>query len=248
MSDPSLESWKIALERRLLDAQACPAVLTTANVQAMAQAGRPGGPSLATFHRWLQAMVQAGKLRAVIKGVYLNRMGRPDAQPAAAAQWVRKFSVPSLSWVLEQAWVTNNFGDTVTCVIPLSAGMSNPQLRDRHTQAGPFQFFAMPAHLVLPDRLGCKTEDALDDRFDYPRTTPEKALLDWIYLGASPRSRLQRPPLDLDLDPLDRRRLARLAKAMKIEDKLEHWLQLWRAFQADPETQANASLRFSLGR
>ena len=66
MSDPSLESWKIALERRLLDAQACPAVLTTANVQAMAQAGRPGGPSLATFHRWLQAMVQAGKLRAVL--------------------------------------------------------------------------------------------------------------------------------------------------------------------------------------
>jgi hypothetical protein len=35
---------------------------------------------------------------------------------------------------------------------------------------------------------------------------------------------------------------------MKIEDKLEHWLQQWRAYQADPETQANASLRFSLGR
>jgi len=29
----------------------------------------------------------------------------------------------------------------------------------------------------------------------YPRATPEEALLDWIYLGDSPRTKLALPPL-----------------------------------------------------
>ena len=40
----------------------------------------------------------------------------------------------------------------------------------------------MPADLVEAGAV----KDARDLRFDYPRTTPEKALLDWLYLGNSP--------------------------------------------------------------
>ena len=48
-------------------------------------------------------------------------------------------------------------------------------------------------------------------RADAPSTTTfnrwvaslEKALLDWIHLGASSRSRMTRPPFDLNLEGLD---------------------------------------------
>lgn len=111
------DSWKIELERQLMGPES-PSVMTTAMLHGLATAGRQDAPSPATFKRWLAAMAQGGKLVQVIKGVYLNRLGHRDVSPAAAAHWVRTRSVVSLSWVLEQAFVTNNFGDTVTCVIP----------------------------------------------------------------------------------------------------------------------------------
>ena len=58
----------------------------------------------------------------------------------------------------------------------------------------------------------------------YPRATPEKALLDWIYLGDSPRTKLAPPPLDIDLERLDKRRLKRLADRMKLSKHLEEYL------------------------
>jgi len=64
------------------------------------------------------------------------------------------------------------------------------------------------------ERSACPA-GSLDDRMDpnarYARATPEKALLDWIYLGASPRTKLSSPPLDTDLDRLNKARLRRLA-------------------------------------
>jgi hypothetical protein len=50
----------------------------------------------------------------------------------------------------------------------------------------------------------------------YPRATTEKALLDWIYLGDSPRTKLAPPPLDIDLERVHKRRLKRLAERMKL--------------------------------
>jgi hypothetical protein len=78
----------------------------------------------------------------------------------------------------------------------VDASWPNPQISDRKTEAGTFRFYAMPAHLV--DERSGVLEDIRDGRFDYPRATPEKALLDWIYLGASARSRLTLPAPDLD--------------------------------------------------
>jgi hypothetical protein len=152
---------------------------------------------------------------------------------------VRHSSVVSLSWVLEQAFITNNFGDTVTCVIPTESGLANPRVGDRNTAAGTFRFFTMPARLV-GERAGA-LEDVQDLRFNYPRATPEKALLDWIYLGASAHSRMTRPPMDLDLASLNQPRLKRLVKRMHLAAQYESWMDRHRAYQADADVRENSS-------
>jgi hypothetical protein len=238
-------AWKIQTEAWLLRDET-PQVLRSSDLHAIAcnQAGTP--PSGRTFDRWLHDMAQANKLVEVIKGVYLNRMRHPNVSPAAAAQHIRARSVVSLAWVLEQAGVTNNFGDVITCVIPTDPSWTNPQIGTRTTSTASFRFFAMPARLVIPDGSAKELDDFRDHTFDYPRATPEKALLDWIYLGASPRSRMTRPPMDLDLTLLNRPRLRRLSRRMDIEVAFKAWQEEHAAYQTDPEVQENRSLRFNL--
>lgn len=230
--------WKLATEARLMSPDT-PAVLTTGMVEMLATANPHASPSRPTIDRWLKDLVLSQKLKPVIKGVYLNRLGHRDVSPAAAAQWVRSRSIVSLAWVLEQAGLTNNFGDTVTCIIPTEAGWPMPQVSDRKTRAGTFRFFAMPA--ALHDERAGKHEDLQDTRFDYRRATPEKALLDWIYLGASPRSRMTRPPFDLEIEPLNAARLKRLSRRMCIVHLLDDWREQRGRYQADPEVKENAS-------
>lgn len=230
--------WKLVAEARLMSPDT-PAVLTTSMVQMLASAGTDAPPSRPTVDRWLKELALSQKLRPVIKGVYLNRLGHRDVSPAAAAQWVRSRSIVSLAWVLEQAGLTNNFGDTVTCIIPTDPTWPTPQVSDRKTQAGTFRFFSMPAQLH-DDRAG-RHDDLQDARFDYRRATPEKALLDWIYLGASPRSRMTRPPFDLEIEPLNAARLKRLAKGMGITDLLDGWREERAAYQTMPDVRDNTS-------
>ncbi len=233
-------SWKVQAERLLMQAQS-PAVMTTAMLHGFVTAGREDAPSPASFKRWLASMATGGKLQAVIKGVYLNRLGHRDVSPAAASHWIRHRSVVSLSWVLEQAHIMNNFADTITCVIPTDPSWPNPQISDRVTSCGTFRFFAMPARLV--DERAGRLDDVRDLRFDYPRTTAEKALLDWIFLGASPRSRMTRPPFDLELEALNMPRLKRLAKAMQITQQLRGWLDQYEQYQASEDVRENTATR-----
>lgn len=231
-------AWKLTAEARMMEAS-CPAVLSTSTVHMLATSGIAEPPSRPTLHRWMKDLIESKKLRPVIKGVYLNRLGHRDVSAAAAAQWVRARSVVSLTWVLEQAGITNNFGDTITCVIPTEPSWPSPQISDRRTEAGTFRFFAMPARLV-DDQLG-DLKEIRDFRYDYPRATSEKALLDWIYLGASPRSRMTRPPLDLQIEALNRKRLTRVARAMGIEALLEAWLDDYGSYQGAEDVRENSS-------
>ncbi len=230
--------WKVDAERLLMQATS-PPVLTTTMLHLLVAYGRPDAPSSATFARWVATMAHAGKLREVIKGVYLNQLGHRDVSPAAASHRVRARSVVSLSWVLEQAHITNNFGDTITCVIPTHPSWPTPNVGDRHTKAGTFRFFAMPADLVEAGRQ----EDARDMRFSYPRSTPEKAFLDWLFLGASARSRMTRPPFDLEMDALNGPRLRRLARAMQLTELLRDWMLQYDAYQTDTDVRENSATR-----
>jgi len=45
----------------------------------------------------------------------------------------------------------------------------------------------------------------------------------WLYLSASPRSRMSASSMDLDIAELDLRKLRRLAKAMNLEEGSKVW-------------------------
>ena len=232
------KSGKPAMEKALLSPGALH-VVTTQDLESYVRVSAGTRPSPATLTRWVRALTETGALQQVSRGVYLNRLAGPAVHPAEAAQYIRRGAVVSLAWVLERSAALNNFGDTVTCVVPQVPGMAPPKVGERDTVAGPFRFYAMPDRLIHAG--SSRLEDVQDLHYSYPRATPERALLDWIYLGASVRSRLPLPPLDIQLRGMSQSRLARLAKAMGIEEEWRHWRACWRAREQAGDVRDNAS-------
>lgn len=219
----------------LLGADA-PRVLTVPMIAAaLADKRRPAARG--TLFRWIREQAESGALRQVTRGLYLNQLAQPAPVLAEAAAHVRSGAVVSLQTVLGEAGITNNYPDIVTTVLPIHKGMAQSS-RPVVARTTEFRFHAMPARL-LDERAGGLT-DRLDADATYPRATPEKALLDWIYLGASPRTRLAGAPFDIDIDLLDLRRLTRLAKHMKLESKLSAYFASKRRYDRAPDVRANA--------
>ena len=231
-------TWKLSLDSLLINSEI--EAWTTGMLwgDALLQSHPPSRP---TFERWIREAVQAGKLRKVRAGIFLNAAGNASVSPAVAAGFIRRSAVPSLSWVLEQNWILNNFGDVITCTVPMAPGLQVPNLSAVKTPCGTFQFRALPWRMHEPNSL--TVEDWRDTRYAHPRATPEKALCDWLYLGASPRSSLRAPPLDLELDKLDKARLRRVASAMGIKAVMDAWLSRKRQYDRDPDVRANTSVR-----
>lgn len=231
--------WKIHLDLRL--AKSDVEVWTTGALWNEASAKPSEAPSKPSFERWLQTAVASGRLRKVRSGLFLNAVGDKAVSVGAAAGHIKRSAIPSLSWVLEQDWLLNNFGNVVTCVVPMGAGSPVPNLTRASTALGEFRFRALPWDMY--ELNGVDVAEWRDNRYAHPRATPEKALCDWIYLAASPRSTLGPPPLDMDFDDLKGARLRRLARAMKIEAPLQAWVESKRRYDGDPDVQANASTR-----
>lgn len=220
--------WTTQLELALSDPRGL-RVLDTRSLYRLAQDARPG-ISKASIERWIREAITAQRIQRVVRGLYLNRFISPPAQVAEAAVWLRPGAVVSLQTVLGDAGVWNNFTDAVTAVVPLSPRYSTPSLGRVETSTGSFLFRGMPARLLDAGR----EKDRLSPEFAYRRATPEAALLHWLYLSRSPRSRMSPPPMELELDELDRRRLRRLAKAMQLEAPLNDWLDRKYSHDAAP--------------
>lgn len=190
-----------------------------------------------TVFKWIREQTDAGVLKPLTRGLYLNQLARPQPSVAEAAAFIRCGSIVSLQTVLGDAGITNSYSDIVTSVLPVRAGVAQSS-RPVVANGVEYRFHVMPARL-LDDAAG-----AVDDRMDlvvlYPRASPEKALMDWIYLGASPRTKLAPPPLDIDLQRLDKRRLRRLADGMKLSRQLQDYLARKRNYDEDPSVRANA--------
>ncbi len=224
----------VARERAAIKAMLtadAPHVLTTGDIRARGRAENGALPASASLARWIQSMIGMGALQPVARGVYLNRLAGPAVHPAEAAQYLRRGAIVSLAWVLERSGALNNFGDTVTCVVPQIAGLAPPKVGARDTRIAPFRFYAMPLRVI--EAGAARIEDVQDLRYAYPRATPERALLDWVYLGASPRSRLPPPPPEIQLHGMSRARLTRLAKAMGMVLQWREWLERNRATDAN---------------
>jgi hypothetical protein len=226
--------WKLSLDSALLTRNVDVWTTTQLLGQAMLD---PNPPSKASFNRWVDEAVESGKLLRVRRGVFLNPMGNRRVNAAAAATYIRRNAVPSLSWVLEQDWLLNNFSDVVTCTVPMAPGIKLINVAPVKTEHGWFRFHTLPWRIHEPDTL--PVEDWRDNRVDYPRATPEKAFADWLYLARSPRSWLKRPPYDLEFAELNKKRLARIIKALSLEDIYLEWIAKKNQYDQDPDVIAN---------
>lgn len=204
---------------------------------AAAFADRRRKPARNTVFRWIRDQTDAGVLRRITRGLYLNRLARPEPTAAEAAGFVRSGAIVSLQMVLGDAGITNSYADIVTAVLPVHGGIAQSS-RSVVANGIEYRFHAMPARL-LDDEAG-DLQDRMDLAVRYARATPEKALLDWIYLGESPRTRLAPPPLDIDLTRMDKRRLKRLAARMKLAEQLDEYLARKRNYDRDAGVRANA--------
>jgi hypothetical protein len=209
--------WTTRLELALAEPNAL-RVLDKPSIVRVARSVQPE-VSEPSVERWIQEAISANRLQRVLRGLYLNRLITPPAQLGEAAVWLRPGALVSLQTVLGDAGIWNNFTDWVTAVVPLSPRYATPSLGRVETNAGTLVFRGLPESKLEAGR----EEDRLVSGITYRRATPEAALLHWLYLADSPRSRMAEPPLDLDLESVDSRRLARLSKAMGLKELLDSW-------------------------
>ncbi len=193
-------------------------VLDTASMIQLAKTVRRD-ISKSSVERWIQEAAAAGRLRRVVRGLFLNRLITPPPQLCEAAVWLRPGAVISLQTVLGDSGAWNNYTEWVTAVVPLSSRYTTPSLGRVETGGGTFVFRGVPERIL---ETGAEME-RLVAGVDYRRATPEAALLHWLYLSDSPRSRMSPPPLDLDLGALDLKRLKRLANGMRLDANLAIW-------------------------
>jgi hypothetical protein len=209
--------WSTRLELVLAEPSAL-RVLDTASIIQVAKTVRQD-ISKPSVERWIQEAVAANRLQRVVRGLFLNRLIAPPAQLCEAAVWLRPGAVISLQTVLGDSGVWNNYTGWVTAVVPLSSRYTTPSLGTVETGAGTFVFRGVPERVL---ETGTEN-DRLIAGVDYRRATPEAALLHWLYLSGSPRSRMSTPPSDLDLGALDLKRLKRLAVGMRLAANLTIW-------------------------
>ena len=214
--------WQPSLVKALSQPDA-PPVLSRDLLKRYARAARGDRPVPdSTLTWWIRRAAEEGKLEAVQRGLYLNRVRGLPGRLADAVSNLQRDSVVSLNTVLGDAGVLNNPTRTVTAVVPIDAGYP-PKLGRKRTKAGTVHFYGIPRRFL-------EAGDPLDrlepiERFEHARATPEKALIDWLYLGRSARSSRTPPVLgDIDVELLNRRRLNRLAKAAGLSDALQQWL------------------------
>lgn len=214
-------SLKIARDRalELLNQPSAPRVMAPAPLREWlaTQGVEMGAPALISALAQWQRLGLVDKIR---HGVYLNLRAQPTPQPDEAAARLREGAVVSLQRVLGQAGVLNNPTPWITCVLPLSLSRAVGTIdTGRHV----FQFAGMRDEL-LPPASADWAVDAYQPYAQAPTATPEKALLDWIYLSqASPLWRLP-PRQDIEVDDLDRERLDRLAERMGLTEALTAFL------------------------
>lgn len=221
-------------------------ILTTDDLRAIATkafeaSGGQGDFVLRTFRRWIDAVVAAGHIVQIQRGLYgITGPGR-YLHPNEVAGRLRHSAIVSLQSVLGESGALNNSSRIVFAVVDAAEEGTRPRQVD--TAIGDFHFLAMrPATYAAGDLA-----DRLDVAAGYPKATAERAFCDWIYFGYSKaHETIHPPPLDLDLSGLDDERVNRLAKAMEIEEPLAKWRARKAKADQDADFDEQVSSRMGL--
>lgn len=186
-------------------------------------------PEPRTLLRGLREWEQMGLAERVVRGLYLNKRANPMPLPYEAVAKMREGTVLSLHSVLGQAGVLNNPTHWLTVVVPNTATKGPTEIA---LENGSILKLAYMQPELLPTSKDAWYKDAIEPYAHAQTATPEKALLDWLYLASSARGgdRWTLPPMhDLDLSSLNEDRLDRLAKHMKVELNLQELRQAYEA-------------------
>ena len=198
-------------------------------------------PNPRTIRRTLKEWEVAGIVRRVAQGVYLNMQANPQPLLKEAVAKMRPGAIVSLATVLGDSGVLNNPTPWVMAVLPSDVKVRHEN--EVSSVSGAVFKFAYLRPDLIPNRGESWASDALEPYARVPTATPEKALLDWIYLSASSRGggRWQLPAShDLDLDYLDSDRLERLASHMGLENELAQFRQ---GLESAPRLKIRRSMR-----
>ena len=180
-----------------------------------------------TIHTNLAKLTRDGLLRNPARGLYLNTLAEPQPTIAELAPHLRDGAIISLQTVLGQAGILNNPTPWVTCVVPRSRMATSGHLDVDGTT---FSFSTMN-ETAMCENLPNLT---LQQYAHVSTATPEKALLDWIYLSKHSRKWSAPPRDDLDLDRVDHEAINVLAKAMGID---KEWLEFRDREKPTPATR-----------
>ena len=174
-----------------------------------------------TLSTYLNQWSELGLVEKVAFGVFLNKTCQVQPMPDEAAGFIRNKAVVSLQRVLGASGVLNNPSHWITCVIPYGSGVKDGLISNTNTT---FKFTKIHATL-FPSIQDDWFSDAFDTGTNYLRATPEKAILDWVYLGTIPTGRAKPlpPRHDIDFDLFDEEKLSRLARKMNIEEQYTKW-------------------------
>jgi hypothetical protein len=183
----------------------------------------------------LDGFMTAGFVRRIGNGIYINERCFPAATPIEAIGLIRSGAVASLHSVLGERGVINSPSNIPTAVVPIGPH-SHPHVGEVVTDAKyVYRFYGLPERF-FPHVMG---RDVLDPVKPYPSFRPEKALLDWVYLGESRYSKMTPPPVQVDLDMIDLDLARRFADRMAVRERFEGWLEKARAmnYGSDPEDE-----------
>lgn len=164
----------------------------------------------------MATLTRDGLLNNPTRGLYLNTLAQPMPTVMELARHMRSGAVVSLQTVLGQRGVLNNPTPWVTCVVP--RGRTVPVTGKVDVGGTTFSFSSMN-QAAMCEHL---PQLALQPYAPVPTATPEKALLDWIYLAKNSRKWSEPPRFDLDFELLDMDAMDTLAQAMGIA---EEWVE-----------------------
>lgn len=196
------------------------------------------------FYRTAKDLYDLGSIQRIKKGLYANMLALPLVSQAEIASALVPKAVISLHSALMQAGVANNPSSICFSVVPTASDEWNslPNKNIEHDYFGLYIFYHLPANIVEPKGIPQHYLVAPDNHA--AMATKEKALLDWIYIAQSSRTRQDilggLPPLDLDMSEFKMHRLKRMANAMHIKDELDDWLKVKSDYDNDASVKANS--------
>lgn len=202
--------------------------------------------AVSTYYNIVKDMIEIGGLIKIGRNLYANMLAVPKLSVNEIAQHLHPGSVVSVHSALTHAGALNNPSRVVTACIPMSKfGWRGGMRSEVETPLGNLWFFRMPEEAVICPDL--PRSDVLVQDVSYPMATPEKALLDWIYMGNSPRINAAHglggfPPLDIDINVMDKRRLKRIAESMGMVDLLKEWQEAKHDHDSNANVMANMSI------